>query len=286
MKVRDIIKPTQKGRTRHIVASRRDDLERIRLALDAAASLLLRFYSAGVKAEFKSCGDPVTKADRAANQLLFEMLVRGKEGWLSEESKNDPSRLHKDRVWVVDPLDGTREFIAGISEWSISVALVEKGRAVAGGVCNPVTGDMILGSLETGIVVRSQEKGGFARKLNNKPIVLASRNEVERGEWSYLQNAPFVVRPVGSIAYRLALVAAGLADATWTFVPKHEWDIAAGAALVVSAGGLLTTLDGQSVVLNRPEPLLDGVIAMSATGQKEHGKLFEEWLTQGLKVVS
>jgi myo-inositol-1(or 4)-monophosphatase len=285
MKRRDV-KPSQKSLTRESVGSRREDLKRIQLALDAAASLLLRFYSAGVKTEFKSSGDPVTAADRATNQLLFEMLVRGKEGWLSEESKNDPSRLSKDRVWVVDPLDGTREFIAGIPEWSVSIGLVERGQAVAGGVSNPVTGDVILGSLETGLVARPDASRAFSRKADRRPIVLASRNEIGRGEWNHFEHAPFALWPVGSVAYRLALVAAGFADASWTFVPKHEWDIAAGAALVVAAGGLLTTLDGRALVLNRPEPLLDGLIAISATGRKEYGKMLEEWLTQGLKVVS
>ncbi len=135
-----------------VAATRWDDLKRIKRALDAAASLLLDFYARRVDAEFKSTGEPVTAADRAVNQLLYEMLARDGEGWLSEESTNDASRLNKKRVWVVDPLDGTTEFIARVPEWSVSIGLVERGRAMAGGVCNPVSGEVILGSLETGIV--------------------------------------------------------------------------------------------------------------------------------------
>jgi myo-inositol-1(or 4)-monophosphatase len=268
------------------IAKRRDDLKRIKCALEAAAPLLLRFYSAGVKAEFKTTGDPVTAADRAVNNLLWEMLARDGEGWLSEESTNDPSRLSKARVWVVDPLDGTREFIAGTPEWSVSIGLVERGQAVAGGICNPVTGEVILGSVETGIV-----EGGDARPVSSPaeggmPRVLASRSEMSRGEWDRFKDAPLSIRPVGSVAYKLALVAAGRAEATWTFVPKNEWDVAAGVALVIAGQGVVTTLDGQAPVFNRPEPLLDGLIAISARGRKVYGKVLDEWLMRSRKSIT
>src|SRR5271166_3270155 len=120
-------------------------LDRIREALEAAGSTLSPFVPGNVKAEFKSDDDPVTEADRAANRVLREVLVRDGEGGLSEETEDDLERLGKDRVWVVDPLDGTREFVAGIPEWCVSVALVEKGQAVAGGISNPATGEIILG---------------------------------------------------------------------------------------------------------------------------------------------
>jgi myo-inositol-1(or 4)-monophosphatase len=92
-------------------------------------------------------------------------------------------------------------------------------------------------------------------------VVLASRSEVERGQWERYRDSPFTVRPVGSVAYKLALVAAGLADATWTLVPKHEWDVAAGVALVLSAGGTVRTLEGAPPLFNQRQPLFTGLAA-------------------------
>jgi myo-inositol-1(or 4)-monophosphatase len=92
-------------------------------------------------------------------------------------------------------------------------------------------------------------------------LVLASRSEVKRGEWAPFYSSPVAVRNMGSVAYKLGLVAAGLADATWTLVPKNEWDVAGGAALVTAAGGAVTGLDYEPVRFNQPKTLLDGFIA-------------------------
>jgi myo-inositol-1(or 4)-monophosphatase len=270
---------------RQCASSRQQDLQRIQAALEAAGSLLLHFYLRGVTTEFKGNGDPVTIADRSVDRLLRETLPTDEEGWLSEESANDPGRLGKDRVWIVDPLDGTREFVAGIPEWSVSIGLVENGRAVAGGICNPATGEMVVGSLETGIVVRAGERKAFSRTEGQSPCVLASRSEIKRGEWNYFLEAPFTIRSIGSIAYKLALIAAGLAEATWTFVPKNEWDVAAGVALVMAGGGFATTLEGQVPVFNRRDPLLSGLIAISRVGRGRHADLLDRWL-EGYKAAS
>ncbi len=245
------------------LSSRREDLRRISEALSAATALLLELRYSAARPEFKSGGDPVTAADRAANDLLLRMLLCDGEGWLSEESKDNSSRLDRRRVWVVDPLDGTKEFVAGIPEWCVSVGLVEDGRAVAGGVSNPSTGEVFLGSLETGLQVIGDDNPKSARPSRNGALVLASRSEVSRGQWAHLGNAPFTVRPVGSIAYRLACVAAGFADAAWTLEPRHEWDVAAGVALVLAARGEVKTLDGSPLVFNRPIPRFEGMAAFS-----------------------
>ena len=108
-------------------------LRRIGDSLEAAAFSVAPFIPRSVKPEYKAGDDPVTEADRMANRVLPKALVRNGEGWLSEESTDDLTRLKKDRIWEVDPLDGTREFVAGIPEWCISVGLVEYGRAVAWG---------------------------------------------------------------------------------------------------------------------------------------------------------
>ena len=229
-----------------------DDLERIRAALQEAARVISSFIPGKIKADQKPLGQgPVTEADRAADRVLREMLLREAEGWLSEESADDLARLEKQRVWVVDPLDGTLEFVAGIPEWCVSIGLVENGRAVAGGICNPATGKTFLGFLEDGVTCNGKPAHASARTMLEGAVVLASRSEVRRGEWEPFRNAPFAVRPTGSVAYKLALVAAGLADATWTLAPKHEWDIAAGVALVQAAGGFVECLDKSAPYLQQ-----------------------------------
>ena len=188
-------------------------------------------------------------------------MLREDEGWLSEESVDDLSRLEKSRVWVVDPLDGTREFVAGIPEFCVSVAMVENGRAVAGGICNPATNEMFLGSVDSGVTYNGKPSRPSSRTALDGALVLASRREVKRGEWKQFDSSGFTVRPMGSVAYKLALVSAGLADLTFTLTPKHEWDVAAGAALVESAGGVVRTLDNQPLRCNQRRPWLSGLVA-------------------------
>src|SRR5271166_1165414 len=131
--------------------SHAETLQRIQSALEASRAVLARFTPGAIETEYKIGHDPVTEADRAVDAVLRKELLRDGEGWLSEESVDDLSRLEKNRVWVVDPLDGTREFVAGIPEFCVSVAMVEDGRPVAGGICNPETNEVFLGSLESGV---------------------------------------------------------------------------------------------------------------------------------------
>jgi myo-inositol-1(or 4)-monophosphatase len=238
-------------------------LRRIEEALRAATYAITPFLAEKHRVEYKSGRDPVTEADRIANRTLRDVLLREDEGWLSEESVDDLDRLQKERLWVVDPIDGTREFISGIPEWCISVGLVENGRAVAGGICNPVTGETFLGRLGEGVRLNGTSVCAGGCQSLQGAVVLASRSEVARGEWDCFRGAPFVTRPMGSVAYKLALVAAGRADATWTRSPKHEWDIAAGSALVEAAGGLVRNINGSELRFNNPSPLFPGLLACS-----------------------
>jgi myo-inositol-1(or 4)-monophosphatase len=243
-------------------------LTRIKEALQEAAKAISRFVPGQVAVAFKSGDDPVTEADRVANQVLREILVRNGDGWLSEESAEDALRLEKARVWVVDPVDGTREFVAGIPEWCISVALVEGGQAIAGGIHNPSTGEIFLASKECGLTYNGSPARCSETRTLSGATVLASRSEVKRGEWKQFENAPFAVRAMGSVAYKLALVAAGRADATWTLCPKHEWDVAAGVALIECAGGFVSRLDKTRLTFNN-RPCLLPHLAASAPGLAE-----------------
>jgi myo-inositol-1(or 4)-monophosphatase len=236
-------------------------LQRIQSALEASREVFSRFTCGAIEAEYKAGHDPVTEADKSVDAVLRKELLRNGEGWLSEETLDDFTRLDKNRVWVVDPLDGTREFVAGIPEFCVSVAMVEDGRPVAGGIFNPATDEMFLGSLGSGITYNGKSAAASQRSSLQGASVLASRSEVKRGEWKRFENAPFTIRAMGSVAYKLALVSAGLADATFTLTPKNEWDVAAGAALVESSGGRVRTLDNLPLRCNNKSSLLSGMFA-------------------------
>ena len=238
-----------------------DILRRIQSALDAARVVFSRFTAGQIEAEYKAGHDPVTEADRAVDAVLRQNLLRDGEGWLSEESVDDPSRLEKSCVWVVDPLDGTREFVKGLPEFCVSIGFVENGRPVAGGIYNPATKETILGAVDCGVLYNGKPAQPSQRTSLSGALILASRSEVKRGEWAQFQSGEFQVRAMGSVAYKLGLVAAGLADVTFTLTPKNEWDVAAGAALVTSAGGFVATLDHMPLRCNNRNPLLSGLMA-------------------------
>jgi myo-inositol-1(or 4)-monophosphatase len=241
--------------------SHAETLQRIQSALEASRVIFQRFTLGATEAEYKAGHDPVTEADRALDAALHKQLLRDGEGWLSEERVDDYTRLGKSRVWMVDPLDGTREFVAGIPEFCASVAMVENGLPIAGGIYNPATNETFLGSVESGVTYNGRPVKPSQRKSLNGAVVLASRSELKRGDWKRFENADFTIRPMGSVAYKLALVAAGLAEATFTLVPKHEWDVAAGVALVESSGGFVSTSDKGRPRFNQRHPFLSGLIA-------------------------
>jgi myo-inositol-1(or 4)-monophosphatase len=241
--------------------SSKETLERIHAALEEARTVLNRFTPGAIEAQYKVGTDPVTEADRAVDAVLKKNLLRPGEGWLSEETVDDFTRLDKECVWVVDPLDGTREFVQGIPEFCVSIAMVRNGVPVAGGICNPATNELILGSRDTGVTCNGKPAQPSQRKDLHGALVLASRSEVKRGEWKQFESAEFNIRPMGSVAYKLGLVSAGLADLTFTLVPKNEWDVAAGAALVESAGGWVLKLDNTPLRCNQQNPLISGLLA-------------------------
>lgn len=240
-----------------------DDLSRIRTALDVAEAVLAPFTPGAIEARMKQGDDPVTAADLAVDAALRESLPRPGEGWLSEETADDASRLSCERVWVVDPVDGTREFVAGIPEWGVSVGLVVGGKPVAGGILNPTAGLRIVGSVNDGVIVNGEPARTTARTDLRGAVVFASRSEVKRGEWDRFFATEISVRTMGSAAFKLASVAAGWGDATWTLVPKHEWDVAGGAALVLAGGGAVFGPDGEEIFFNQANPKLTGFVAVA-----------------------
>ncbi len=218
----------------------------------------------GYETNYKSRMDPVTTADLAANDHLKRHLLAllPEAGWLSEETRDSAERLSLRYVWIVDPIDGTKEFVQRVPQYAVSVALSDGGNAILGVVYNPAqdecfTGLVSIGAWLNGTAVRAERSGA------GKLTVLGSRSEIRRGEFERFQTA-VDVEPVGSIAYKLALVAAGRANATWSLGPKHEWDIAAGVALINAAGGKVVDPLGREFVFNQKDTLVKGIVAAAA----------------------
>lgn len=236
-------------------------LERIKIALEASREVFAGYEPGKVAAEKKAGGDPVTEADNAVNDVLHRLLPRDGEGWLSEETTDDLKRLDASRVWVVDPLDGTKEFVLGIPEWCVSIGYVVDGEPVAGGIYNPQSDETVIGGRGEGVLYNGDAAAMSTRTTLEGSVILGSRSESKRGEWELFDDASFTVRPMGSVAYKLGLVASGKADATWTVVPKNEWDVAAGVALVHAGGGETYEPNGAPRTFNSKDPLLTGLVA-------------------------
>jgi myo-inositol-1(or 4)-monophosphatase len=215
----------------------------------------LRFAADGFETIQKPDQSPVTSADLAVNQVLHSHLVSTfpHDGWLSEESPDSLDRLQKGRVWVVDPIDGTKAFIKGEPEFCISVALIERGRPVVASIFNPSTDELFTATLGGGL------------RLNDKPIgPPATSNPWERQSDRFTSLAPFAnSRPIRSIAWVLALTATGRIEAVATLEPENEWDVAAGALLIAEAGGTISDGRGHDLTFNRREPRYSGIIATS-----------------------
>jgi myo-inositol-1(or 4)-monophosphatase len=244
------------------------DLARINTALDEAVAVLEQFTPGAIESTLKSGGDPLTEADLAVDRALINILPAEGEGWLSEETVDSSERLDKARVWIVDPIDGTREFIEGIPEWCVSIGLIEDGQPVAGGIHNPATGERITGAIGCGVTYTGPNEVLGAITLNEASVG-ASRSEIRRGEWDGYDESQFTIVPIGSVAYKLGLVAAGRLDATWTLVPKNEWDLAGGAALLAASGGWGVIKDGSAPTWNDEDPLVPGFIATTAALRDE-----------------
>ena len=246
---------------------RRPYLQIALAATEAAGALIRSYYQSAYDAWDKKPDNPITTADLAADTLLRERLTAATPdfGWLSEETRDTRERLKKRYLWVVDPLDGTKEFIEGLDQFAVSVALVGDHQPLLGIVHNPATGEMIAGIVGDGLT----SDGEPVRSMSDRvqvcgAQVLASNTEVRRGLWDpYLDL--FDVIEVGSAAYKLGRIAAGLGDAYISLNPKNEWDICAGVALVLAAGGRATDLQGSPFRFNQEDTLVNGLVAANPT---------------------
>lgn len=239
-------------------------------AVNTAGAAVLALSHRDLTVTLKENNDIVTQGDLLVNQILKSALLSHfpNDGWLSEESVDTLSRREAKRIWIVDPIDGTREFAKGVPEYAISVALIEDEQPILAVVYNPATSELFHAVKGKGAWLNDQAIICREYKGDNL-LLLASRSEYRRGEWSAFE-VDNKVQQIGSIAYKLGLVAAGKADATFSLGPKNEWDIAAGVLLVQEAGGVVTDQRGQPFVFNQENVLVDGIVA---TSQQAHAQI-------------
>jgi myo-inositol-1(or 4)-monophosphatase len=214
-----------------------------------------------IKTWVKEHNSPVSEVDIAVNQLLKERLAAlvPEAGWLSEESEDDPARLAASRLWIVDPIDGTRSFIAGRPDWTISVALVEGSRPVVAGLYAPVSEELFLAVAGAGAT-----RNGTPIKVTSGDMIDGARIAGPRGFLDRLATVvpAFVALPkIQSLALRLARVADGTLDAALASRTSRDWDLAAADLLVHEAGGALTTVGGAKLAYNRMSTIHDDLIA-------------------------
>ena len=232
------------------------------VALDAAreaGAVLLRHYAGDREHWEKSEDNPVTQADLESDRAIAKRLRSAfpDDALLSEETVADPSRIQKRRVWIVDPMDGTKEFIGKIPEFGVSIALVEDGEPVVGVILNPPAGTAVWasrggGSFRDGARVRVSP----VQRLEDA-VVIASRTEISRNQFDPYNGWFKELRGVGSIAWKLACVASGDGDLNVSVVPKNEWDVCAGDLLVREAGGIYVDFQGERRIYNQEKTLID-----------------------------
>ena len=238
-----------------------DTLERIQSALEAARQVFTRFTAGAIEAEYKAGHDPVTEADRAVDAVLQKELLRAGEGWLSEESVDDLSRLERKRVWIVDPLDGTREFVKRNGEFTVNIALVQEHEPVLGVVAAPALGLLFWGASGVGAFSRHGGAAEVPIKVSppQSPLrVVGSRSHASAETAGYLARlGPHAMTGIGS-SLKFCLVAEGKAELYPRFGPTSEWDTAAGQALLEAAGGHVTRLDGHRLRYNCRASVING----------------------------
>ena len=239
-------------------------------AVRDAGSLALSMFGKPIKQWTKGpSSSPVCDADIAVDALLRERLTGGDAfAWLSEETADDAVRLTARYVWVVDPIDGTRAYIAGQPDWAISAALIEQGRPIAACLYAPALDEFFAA------------RAGAGSTLNGGPIAATPGADLHglrlAGPQKFLERLssilpPFTRLPRGhSLALRLARVAQGLCDLAFAGASSHDWDLAAADLLVHEAGGAITPLAGGTIAYNRPVPRHGMLIA---AGRDRHAAL-------------
>ncbi|HHC29923.1 MAG TPA: 3'(2'),5'-bisphosphate nucleotidase CysQ [Rhodobacterales bacterium] len=252
-----------------------DDLSLLVEAARAAGDISRGYFKRAPKTwEKPGSGGPVTEADLAVNEMLEERLraARPGYGWLSEESPDDPARLEAARAFIIDPLDGTRAFIEGDHGWTHSLAVVDRGQVHAAVIYQPMTDRIYTAAQGHGAHRDGEKITVSSTEALDGATILASRTNFEPWHWKEARVPSITRRFRSSLAYRLGLVGEGRFDAMLNLRPTFEWDVAAGALIVAEAGGRVTDRLGAAPRFNRPDPMLNGIIA---AGPRIHAEIAE-----------
>src|SRR5436190_7389414 len=252
-----MISSSVSARMRRLCASRVSQLpdaevttERVHLceqlanAVREAGALALLTFRGPIKSWIKGASSPVSEADMAVDALLRERLLDlHSGGWLSEETEDDRARLDHQDVWVVDPIDGTRAYLAGAADWTISTALVSAGRPVVAALYAPVSDELFLSTEGAGATLN----GAVMRASRGSELAGARFSGAKRrlDKLAAIEPGIITVPRIASLALRMARVATGTLDGTIAAPNSHDWDLATADLLVHEAGGTITTLDGQ-----------------------------------------
>jgi myo-inositol-1(or 4)-monophosphatase len=254
-------------------ADHADVRDRLATAVREGGALALQTFRGPVKSWIKDKTSPVSEADLAVDALLRDRLTAIRNvGWLSEETEDDPARLAETEVWVVDPIDGTRAYLAGREDWCVSVALVAGATPVLAAVFAPATDEFFFAIRSKGTTRNERPvraAGGteldFSRMAGPKPLV------------QRLSPSPdeITLHPrIGSLALRLCRVADGSLDAAFAGGQSRDWDLAAANLIVQEANGRMTALSGDAIEYNRRE-VVHGVLV--AAGHDRHARIVEHF---------
>ena len=239
-----------------------------------AGALAFSLFRTELRNWIKGKSSPVSEADIAVNELLERRLQQATPdyGWLSEESADDPARLGKPLVWIVDPIDGTRSYLAGQDDWCVSVALVEGATPVLGAVFAPATDEFFFavrgaGATRNGEAIHAAPGARLdpARIVGPKPLVDRLGDALEPGK----------IHPrIGSLALKICRAAEGRLDVAFAGGHSRDWDLAAADLIVHEAGGAMTTLSGDVIVYNLPEVKHETLVA---AGHARHARIVEHF---------
>lgn len=239
-----------------------------------AGLLAHSMFRTDLKTWTKGASSPVSEADIAVNDLIERQLrtVTPDYGWLSEESADDTARLDKRRVWIVDPIDGTRSYLAGRDDWCVSAALVENGAPLLAAVFAPVSGEFFFAARGDGASLNGAPIHATSGITLDFPRIAGPKPIVER-----LGMPPdgIAIHPrIGSLALRLCRIGDGKLDVAFAGGQSRDWDLAAADLIVHEAGGRMTMLSGESIGYNRPE-VTHGVLV--AAGRDRHKHIIEHF---------